>query len=122
MQDSGNQLKAMPPSQSVAPPNETSWNSDSLANNEKANVLPLATLRSTLDQQSSTDPLATKPSFASTLPNSHLEDKPLHDENIIDWADDDDPEHPFNWPAWQRNINASVITFLGFLTPLSSCK
>jgi hypothetical protein len=41
---------------------------------------------------------------------------------IVGWTGDDDPENPYNWPLWQINVNAQLLTFLAFLTPLASCK
>lgn len=44
------------------------------------------------------------------------------DGNVIGWDGDDDPENPYNWPAWRIRTNAAVVTSLAFLVPLASCK
>lgn len=45
-----------------------------------------------------------------------------HEEDVVDWDGDDDPEHPYNMPFWRIVINSVVLSILGFLSPLSSCK
>ncbi|KAK9413641.1 putative Bicyclomycin resistance protein [Seiridium unicorne] len=47
------------------------------------------------------------------------EDTDNDDPNIVRW-DDDDPEHPFNWPRWRTLTNLFLISFMTFLTPLAS--
>ncbi|KAI6081343.1 major facilitator superfamily domain-containing protein [Hypoxylon rubiginosum] len=43
-----------------------------------------------------------------------------HEEDVVDWDGDDDPEHPYNMPFWRIVINSVVLSILGFLSPLSS--
>jgi len=40
---------------------------------------------------------------------------------VIGWDGDDDPENPYNWPAWRTNSYAGLLSFLAFLIPLASC-
>lgn len=42
------------------------------------------------------------------------------DPNVVGW-DDNDPDHPFNWPRWRTLTNLVLISFMTFLTPLASC-
>ncbi|KAK6063374.1 transporter [Seiridium cupressi] len=39
---------------------------------------------------------------------------------IIGWDGDNDPENPYNWPAWRTNSYAGLLSFLAFLIPLAS--
>lgn len=41
---------------------------------------------------------------------------------MIWWEGDDDPENPYNWPAWRTRTTAVVLTAMAFLIPLASCK
>jgi hypothetical protein len=43
------------------------------------------------------------------------------DPNVV-WWDDNDPEHPYNWPRWRTLTNIVLISAMTFLTPLASCK
>jgi hypothetical protein len=42
------------------------------------------------------------------------------DENTIWWDGDDDPENPYNWPAWRKVLNCVLVSSLAFITPLAS--
>ncbi|RSM03283.1 hypothetical protein CDV31_010559 [Fusarium ambrosium] len=42
------------------------------------------------------------------------------DSNIVWWDGDDDPENPYNWPAWQKYLNCGLLSVLTFITPLAS--
>ncbi|KAI0434030.1 putative bicyclomycin resistance protein [Xylaria sp. FL1042] len=39
--------------------------------------------------------------------------------NVLSW-DEDDPEHPYQWPAWRTRLNLTLISCMTFLTPLAS--
>ncbi|KAI1857532.1 uncharacterized protein JN550_013165 [Neoarthrinium moseri] len=41
------------------------------------------------------------------------------DPNVV-WWDDNDPEHPYNWPRWRTLANCILISAMTFLTPLAS--
>ncbi|KAL1851999.1 hypothetical protein Daus18300_012354 [Diaporthe australafricana] len=41
-------------------------------------------------------------------------------EIVVGWDGDDDPENPYNWPAWKTNANAAFLAMLNFVTPLAS--
>ncbi|OTB03636.1 hypothetical protein M426DRAFT_262955 [Hypoxylon sp. CI-4A] len=40
--------------------------------------------------------------------------------DIVSWDGDDDPENPYNWPAWRTNTYAALLSLLAFLIPLAS--
>ncbi|KAH6609038.1 hypothetical protein Trco_002384 [Trichoderma cornu-damae] len=42
------------------------------------------------------------------------------DENTVWWDGDNDPENPYNWPAWLKVLNCVLISALTFITPLAS--
>ncbi|RSL92249.1 hypothetical protein CEP52_013917 [Fusarium oligoseptatum] len=42
------------------------------------------------------------------------------DSNIVWWDGDDDPENPYNWPAWQKYLDCGLLSTLTFITPLAS--
>ncbi|KAI1081158.1 MFS general substrate transporter [Whalleya microplaca] len=39
---------------------------------------------------------------------------------IVSWDGNDDPENPYNWPAWRTNTYAALLSLLAFLIPLAS--
>ncbi|KAK7961887.1 bicyclomycin resistance protein [Apiospora aurea] len=41
------------------------------------------------------------------------------DSNIV-WWDDNDPEHPYNWPRWRTFLNCFLVSTMIFITPLAS--
>lgn len=43
------------------------------------------------------------------------------DVNIV-WWEDNDPEHPYNWPKWRTFVNCLLVSLMVFITPLASCK
>ncbi|ROT43004.1 MFS general substrate transporter [Sodiomyces alkalinus F11] len=63
-----------------------------------------------------------------TTTNSNENDKDLtsqqqlnrHDDTTVWWDGDNDPENPYNWPAWRKYTNCGLISFLTFVTPLAS--
>lgn len=42
--------------------------------------------------------------------------------NLVDWDGQDDPECPYNWPRWRIMTNASILSVMTFLVPLTSCE
>ncbi|KAE8548379.1 hypothetical protein EYB25_008757 [Talaromyces marneffei] len=42
------------------------------------------------------------------------------DPNVIWWDQDEDPEHPYNWPHWLSMSNCFLISAMTFLTALAS--
>lgn len=44
------------------------------------------------------------------------------DPNLVDWDGQDDPECPNNWPRWRIMTNASILSVMTFLVPLTSCE
>jgi hypothetical protein len=50
-------------------------------------------------------------SIGSSVDGDHAE---------VSWDGDNDPEHPYNAPRWRINLNAVLLSVLGFLVPLSS--
>ena len=46
----------------------------------------------------------------------------LLDPNVVWWDEDNDPEHPYNWPRWRTMSNCFLISAMTFLTALASCK
>ncbi|KAK8075544.1 hypothetical protein PG997_010207 [Apiospora hydei] len=38
------------------------------------------------------------------------------DPNIV-WWDDNDPEHPYNWPRWRTFLNCFLVSTMIFITP-----
>lgn len=44
------------------------------------------------------------------------------DPNLVDWDGQDDPECPYNWPRWRIMTNASILSVMTFLVPLTSCE
>ncbi|KAL0943844.1 uncharacterized protein CTRU02_201731 [Colletotrichum truncatum] len=40
--------------------------------------------------------------------------------NIVDWDGDNDPDHPYNWPAWHTGLNCGLINVANFICPLGS--
>ncbi|KAL7939245.1 MFS general substrate transporter [Trichoderma chlorosporum] len=50
-----------------------------------------------------------------------VQDADSHDdENIVWWDGDDDPQNPYNWPAWRKVLNSVLVSSLSFITPLAS--
>lgn len=43
------------------------------------------------------------------------------DENVVWWDGDDDPDNPYNWPAWRKAMTCSLISAMTFVTPFASC-
>lgn len=43
-----------------------------------------------------------------------------HEEDVVGWDGDDDPEHPYNTPLWRIVINSILLSILGLLSPLAS--
>ncbi|KAH8682624.1 bicyclomycin resistance protein [Xylariales sp. PMI_506] len=41
------------------------------------------------------------------------------DPNVVWWSEND-PEHPYNWPAWRTLSNCVLISAMTFVTPLAS--
>ncbi|KAK8851990.1 cycloheximide resistance protein [Apiospora arundinis] len=41
------------------------------------------------------------------------------DPNIVGW-DENDPEHPYNWPKWRTVVNCTLVSLMVFVTPLAS--
>lgn len=135
------QIGAPPPALS-SPYNDKKYDSDSEWAFNHINFdersIDLSVLSPSLNHQSSSDWLTRVPGANSTYEadrrsndtgrrssrTSRWEGGLADPENVnkIGWNGDDDPDHPFNWPVWRRNINAGVITFLAFLTPLASCQ
>lgn len=58
-----------------------------------------------------------KDAAAGASQDDQLED---NDPNVVWWDGDSDPANPYNWPAWIKVVNCSVVAFLTFLTPLGS--
>jgi hypothetical protein len=54
------------------------------------------------------------------MSNSEVEG--LLNPNVVWWDQDDDPEHPYNWPRWRTISNCFLISAMTFLTALASCK
>lgn len=50
------------------------------------------------------------------------ESEALLDPNVVWWDEDNDPEHPYNWPRWRTVSNCFLISAMTFLTALASCK
>jgi len=50
------------------------------------------------------------------------EDESEDEANIVWWDGPDDPENPYNWPAWRTTVNCGLISALTFVTPLVSCE
>lgn len=61
---------------------------------------------------------------------SSTEDKEMGNINLPANEDSDNtltpdeshPAHPYNWQPWKVNLNAGLLAFLSFLTPLASCE
>ncbi|KAJ9619098.1 hypothetical protein H2204_012809 [Knufia peltigerae] len=49
-----------------------------------------------------------------------VEVHPPTNDLIVDWAGDDDPENPLNWPSKRKGINIALLSCLTFVTPLAS--
>ncbi|KAK8104330.1 bicyclomycin resistance protein [Apiospora kogelbergensis] len=41
------------------------------------------------------------------------------DPNVV-WWDENDPEHPYNWPRWRTVVNCLLVSIMVFVTPLAS--
>ncbi|KAK6859668.1 hypothetical protein PG995_003304 [Apiospora arundinis] len=41
------------------------------------------------------------------------------DPNVVGW-DENDPEHPYNWPKWRTVVNCTLVSLMVFVTPLAS--
>ncbi|KAK7994293.1 multidrug resistance protein [Apiospora marii] len=41
------------------------------------------------------------------------------DLNIV-WWEENDPEHPYNWPKWRTVVNCLLVSLMVFITPLAS--
>ncbi|KAI1178394.1 major facilitator superfamily domain-containing protein [Nemania sp. FL0916] len=54
---------------------------------------------------------------SSTIHSSNASND--QDANVMDF-DNDDPEHPYNWPVWRTRLNLVLISCMTFLTPLAS--
>ncbi|KAL2760204.1 hypothetical protein ACRALDRAFT_1046548 [Sodiomyces alcalophilus JCM 7366] len=88
-----------------------------------------------------TDPATQNLNSSSPTPDNHFEEKVAatptsnednedhtsqqqlnqhEDDNTVWWDGDDDPENPYNWPAWKKYTNCGLISFLTFVTPLAS--
>jgi len=38
----------------------------------------------------------------------------IHDEPTIEFNWDDDPENPYNWPKWKKNMQLAAVAILAF--------
>ncbi|KAI0121105.1 bicyclomycin resistance protein [Xylariales sp. AK1849] len=56
---------------------------------------------------------------ASVGANTPDEDVDEDDPDVV-WWDDNDPEHPYNWPRWRTLSNIILISAMTFITPLAS--
>lgn len=45
-----------------------------------------------------------------------VEVHPPTNDLIVDWAGDDDPENPLNWPSKRKGINIALLSCLTFVT------
>lgn len=69
------------------------------------------------------DPEKAEPASSSLPAKPMLGVKTDEDgDNIVGWDGPDDPENPYNWPAWRKVANCGAISALTFVTPLTSCK
>ncbi|KAI8683389.1 MFS domain-containing protein [Fusarium keratoplasticum] len=68
------------------------------------------------NSKASDSPLQVKSEDEATLNAGDAEP----DSNIVWWDGEDDPENPYNWPAWQKYLNCGLISALTFITPLAS--
>lgn len=44
------------------------------------------------------------------------------DANVVWWDGPNDPENPYNWPAWKKVLNCGLISAMTFISPLGSCE
>ncbi|KAJ4185653.1 hypothetical protein NW767_012862, partial [Fusarium falciforme] len=68
------------------------------------------------NSKASDSPLQVKSEDEATLNAGDAEP----DSNIVWWDGEDDPENPYNRPAWQKYLNCGLISALTFIAPLAS--
>lgn len=74
--------------------------------------------RESLKHNDARDPIES--TEGEQTPKAAEETEETVDPNIVWWESDDDPESPYNWPAWKKYVNCGLISFLTFVTPLAS--